>query len=109
MPTATPDVLPETETDTRTQRQPPYAVVLHNDDLNGQIFVVAVLRKVFGYELERCVELMIEADETGRSVVWVGPFEVAELKADQIHSCGPDPASKDRGAQPLGVTVEPTA
>ena len=26
------------------------------------------------------------------SVVWVGAMEVAELKADQIHSCGPDPA-----------------
>jgi ATP-dependent Clp protease adaptor protein ClpS len=113
MATATPDVLPDTDTDTetetRTRRQPPYAVILHNDDLNGMPFVVGVLRKVFGYELERCLELMMEADETGRSVVWVGPLEVAELKADQIHSCGPDPAAKDRGAQPLGVTVEPTA
>lgn len=109
MPTATPDVLPETDTDTRTRRQPPYAVVLHNDDLNGFAFVIGVLRVVFGYEVERCVELTLEAHEKGRSVVWVGPLEVAELKADQIHSCGPDPAAKDRGAQPLGVTVEPTA
>ena len=109
MATATPDVLPETDTDTQTRRQPPYAVVLHNDDLNGFAFVIGVLRFVFGYEVERCVELTLEAHEKGRSVVWVGPLEVAELKADQIHSCGPDPASKDRGAQPLGVTVEPTA
>jgi len=107
MSTATPDVLPDT--DTRTRRQPPYAVVLHNDDLNGFAFVIGVLRVVFGYEIERCVELTLEAHEKGRSVVWVGPLEVAELKADQIHSCGADPASKDRGAQPLGVTVEPTA
>lgn len=109
MPTATPDVLPETDADAQTRRQPPYAVVLHNDDLNGFAFVVGVLRVVFGYEVERCVELTLEAHETGRSVVWVGPLEVAELKADQIHSCGPDPAAKDKGAQPLGVTVEPTA
>lgn len=109
MPTATPDVLPDTDTDTQTRRQPPYAVILHNDDLNGFAFVIGVLRVVFGYEVERCVELTLEAHETGRSVVWVGPLEVAELKADQIHSCGPDPVAKDRGAQPLGVTVEPTA
>ena len=107
--TPVPDVLPETDTDTQTRRQPPYAVILHNDDLNGFAFVIGVLRVVFGYEVERCVELMLEADETGRSVVWVGPLEVAELKADQIHSCGPDPTRQADGAQPLGVTVEPAA
>jgi ATP-dependent Clp protease adaptor protein ClpS len=102
-----PDVIPEQDTETTTRRQPPYAVVLHNDDLNSMEFVVAVLRKVFGYTVEKCVELMLEAHEKGRSVVWVGALELAELKADQIRSCGPDPHSAPRGAQPLGVTVEP--
>jgi len=100
---------PETESETKTRRQPPYAVILHNDDVNGMDFVIGVLRKVFGYELEKCVELALEAHEKGRAVVWVGAMEVAELKADQIHSCGPDPAGKAKGAQPLGVSVEPAA
>jgi ATP-dependent Clp protease adaptor protein ClpS len=106
-----PDVLPDTDTDTesQTRRQPPYAVILHNDDINTMEFVVAVLRKVFGYTVEKCVELMIEAHEKGRAVVWVGTLEVAELKADQIRSCGPDPNQKKKGAQPLGVSVEPAA
>jgi ATP-dependent Clp protease adaptor protein ClpS len=109
--TAFPDVLPETDTGTesRTERQPPYAVILHNDDLNSMEFVVTVLRKVFGYTVEKCVELMLEAHEKGRSVVWTGALEVAELKADQVRSCGADPAAKARGAQPLGVSVEPAA
>ena len=109
MATAFPDVLPEEDTETRTRRQPPYAVILHNDDLNGMDFVVDVLRKVFTYASEKCLQLMMEAHEKGRCVVWVGTMEVAELKADQIHSCGADPATKAKGAQPLGVTVEPTA
>jgi ATP-dependent Clp protease adaptor protein ClpS len=104
-----PDVLPDTDTETRTQRQPPYAVILHNDDLNGADYVVVVLRKVFGYPLPKCLELMLQAHNTGRSVVWVGALEVAELKADQIRSCGPDPAAKPRGAQPLAVSVDPAA
>jgi len=104
-----PEVLPETDSETKTRRQPPYAVVLHNDDVNTMDFVVMVLHKVFGYAVEKCVELMIEAHEKGRAAVWVGTLEVAELKADQIHSCGPDPAQKAKGAQPLGVTVEPAA
>ncbi len=104
-----PAVVPEQDTETKTRRQPPYAVILHNDDLNTMEFVVAVLRKVFGYTVEKCVELMLEAHEKGRAAVWVGALEVAELKADQVRSCGPDPFQKAKGAQPLAVSVEPAA
>lgn len=109
MATALPDVIPEEDTDTRTRRQPPYAVILHNDDVNTMEFVIFVLRKVFAYDVPKCVGLMLEAHEKGRAVVWTGAREVAELKADQIHSCGADPLTAHRGAQPLGVTVEPAA
>jgi ATP-dependent Clp protease adaptor protein ClpS len=95
--------------DTRTERQPPYAVILHNDDINTMDWVILVLRKVFGYTVEKCFGHMLEAHETGRSVVWTGAREVAELKADQIVSCGPDPARADAGAETLRVTVEPVA
>ncbi len=103
----TPEI--DTDTTTETRQLPPYAVILHNDDVNTMAFVILVLTKVFGYSLEKCFELMLEAHETGRSIVWVGPLEVAELKADQIHSCGADPDRKDAGAEPLRVTVEPMA
>lgn len=103
-----PEVLPEEGTETRTRRQPPYAVILHNDDSNSMDFVVMVLRKVFGYTVEKCVELMLEAHEKGRAAVWVGALEVAELKADQIRSFGADPFVK-KGGHPLGVSVEPAA
>lgn len=107
MPTvAFPDTLPDDEIVTRTHVLKPYAVILHNDDVNTMDFVVAVLQKVFSYKLEKCLTLMMEAHDTGRAVVWVGPLEVAELKADQIIGCGPDPTQKSRGAEPLRVTVE---
>ncbi|WP_439628014.1 ATP-dependent Clp protease adaptor ClpS [Gemmata sp.] len=109
MATPFPDVLPETDTETKTRRQPPYAVVLHNDDVNGMEYVVSVLRKIFGYSVEKCVELMLEAHEKGKAAVWVGALEVAELKADQVRSCGPDPQQKAKGAATLGVSVEPAA
>lgn len=105
-----PLVLPEAATNTcsRTKKQPPFAVILHNDDINTMQWVTLVLRKTFGYSIERCTELMLEAHQTGRTVVWVGAMELAELKADQIVGCGPDPAQLDRGAEPLRVTIEPT-
>jgi ATP-dependent Clp protease adaptor protein ClpS len=106
--TPTPEVLPDVETETRTRRQPPYAVILHNDDTNTMEFVVAVLRKVFGYTVEKCVKLMLEAHEKGRAAVWIGAMEVAELKAEQIRAEGADPYVKKNG-HPLGVSVEPAA
>ena len=107
---AAPAIVPEldTETASQTRPQPPYAVILHNDDVTGMDWVLLVLRKVFGYAVEKCWELMLEAHESGRSVVWVGALEVAELKADLMIGCGPDPAQIERGAEPLRVTVEAT-
>ena len=91
----------------KTRRQPPYSVVLHNDDINGFDFVVGVLRKVFRYAEPQAHLLTLEAHKSGRSIVWTGALEVAEFKADQVRSCGPDPNMKSRGATSLGVTVEP--
>jgi ATP-dependent Clp protease adaptor protein ClpS len=39
--------------------------------------------------------------------VWAGPLEIAELRAEQIQSCGPDPTRVAHGAGPLSVSVEP--
>jgi ATP-dependent Clp protease adaptor protein ClpS len=91
----------------KPRQAPRYAIILHNDDHNGMDHVVLVLQKVFQYEAEKCIQLMLEAHKTGRSVVWTGMLEPAELKADQIKSCGPDPVMKAHGAGTLLVTIEP--
>ena len=106
MPTAFPDVLPDTDVQQQESPPfPPFAVVLHDDEKNAQLFVVAVLMKVFAYPVDKCQALMSQAEEHGRVAVWVGPLEVAELKADQVVGCGPTPFVP--GAEPLRVTVEP--
>jgi ATP-dependent Clp protease adaptor protein ClpS len=93
-----------------TAKQPPrYAVVLHNDDANGFGFVVETLRRVFGYGPAKAFWLTLRAHCAGRSVVWVGVFEVAEFKAERLASCGPDPDRVAAGARPLGVSLEPLA
>jgi ATP-dependent Clp protease adaptor protein ClpS len=91
----------------KPKRQPPYAVVLHNDDHNGFEHVVCVLRKVFNYDKTKAYQLMLQAHLRGQSIVWSGTLEVAELKADQIRSCGADPDRREAGALPLTVTLEP--
>ncbi len=104
-PIVRPAAVPREQTEVK--RQPPYAVVLHNDDINGMDYVVSVLRKVFHYGRLKAFWLMLQAHITGRSIVWTGSLELAELKADQLRSCGPDPNMKHRGALPLRLSVEP--
>lgn len=102
-----PTVLPELDSEVIVRRQPPYVVLIHNDDFNSQEFVVRVLQEVFHYPIEKCVDLMLEAHDQGRAVVWRGAMEVAELKADLITGFGPDPQSKSK--QPIRVTIEPVS
>jgi ATP-dependent Clp protease adaptor protein ClpS len=92
---------------TKPKRQPPYAVILHNDNFNGFDYVVSVLRKVFNYDRVKAYQLTMAAHTSGHSIVWSGVREVAELKADQVRSCGPDPVAKAHGALALRVTLEP--
>jgi ATP-dependent Clp protease adaptor protein ClpS len=77
---------PRQKEEKRTQRLPPYNVILENDDHHSFEFVIEALQKALGYSQERAFQLMMQAHTTGRSVVWTGPKEVAELKADQLRS-----------------------
>jgi len=96
---------PETREETKTRQIPPYNVVLLNDEHHSMEFVVMVLVKVFGYALEKCFQLMLNAHETGRSIIWTGPREVAELKVEQMSTFHETRGKKDLGA--LGCEIEP--
>ena len=108
--TAPPRVRPEPAEPAR-KPLPPHVVFLHNDEHNSEIFVVAVLRKVLGLDRSRATRLMSVAHRCGRSAVWSGHKELAELKATQIEAVGPDPLAVVMGepCRPLKVTVEPAA
>jgi len=58
-------VLPETDISTRTRRQPPYHVIILNDDHHSMDFVVEVLCKVVGCTQERAAEYMMLAHRSG--------------------------------------------
>jgi ATP-dependent Clp protease adaptor protein ClpS len=95
----------EPQTDTRSKLLPPYHVIIENDDHHSQMFVVLVLRKVFGYDEPKAIDLMFTAHETGEAVVWTGPKEVAELKLDQLRTFHEERDDADLG--PLRCRIEP--
>lgn len=106
-----PDVMVKTkskpEDETKTRRIPPYNVILHNDNFHSFDFVVEVLRKALGYTQERAWKLTMQAHHAGRSVVWTGSKEVAELKIDQIRTFHEVRIVDQLSLGPLDCIIEP--
>lgn len=76
--------------DERVATQPPYHVVLFDDDDHTYAYVIEMLRALFGHTREQAYQLAERVDLHGRVVVETTSRERAELKRDQIHSFGPD-------------------
>ena len=79
---------PQTKTTPVIDREkiimPRYKVLLHNDDVNSTDHVVKALRKVFRFDEQECVRIMIEAHNDGLALCTVEPLEQAELHRDQL-------------------------
>lgn len=94
--------------DVKVRRVPPYNVILLNDDHHSMEFVVETLCRVLGCPVERAVQFMMEAHNSGRAIIWTGSLEVAELKVDQIRTY-PEKRDDGRDLGPLGCDIEPAA
>ncbi len=95
------------EPKSQPKRQPPYAVILHNDEQHTFQYVIDLLMKLFAYPLEKAFVLTNQVHTQGKSIVWSGTLELAELKRDQIRGFGPDFYAVMKVDFPLGVTIEP--
>lgn len=74
----------ETVTLETTSLDLPWNVVVHDDPVNLMEYVTWVFMKVFGYSQVRATQLMMEVHQAGRSVVWTGAKERAELHTQQL-------------------------
>ena len=63
----------------------PWNVVVHNDPVNLMSYVTMVFQKVFGYPKEKAEMHMLEVHRRGRSILWTGVRERAELFVQQLH------------------------
>jgi ATP-dependent Clp protease adaptor protein ClpS len=77
--------LPEAEIREQDARDIPWNVVVHNDPVNLMSYVARVFRIVFGFSKEKARRHMLEVHNKGRSVVWSGTREKAELYVEQLH------------------------
>jgi ATP-dependent Clp protease adaptor protein ClpS len=105
-PLALPEVA-QPELEETVQRQPPYNVVLLNDDDHTFEYVIRMLKELFGYPEEKGFQMAEEVHTTGRVIVLTTTKEHAEFKQDQIHAYGPDPYSSRHCAGSMTAIIEP--
>lgn len=91
----------------KTKRQPPYHVILWNDDDHSYEYVIRMLMELFGHPPEKGFLMAQEVDAKGRVIVLTTTREHAELKRDQIHAYGKDAlVAGSKGS--MSATIEPT-
>ena len=64
----------------------PWQVIVHDDPVNLMDYVTWVFMRVLGYPKERAEKHMLEVHHHGRSVVWTGEREKAELYTQQLQA-----------------------
>ena len=76
----------QTETRPKTRLAPPWNIVVHDDPVTLMSYVTRVFVQVFGYTQEKARKLMLEVHNTGRSVVWTGAREQAEVYTQKLQA-----------------------
>src|ERR1700755_1026528 len=75
----------EKSTESEEELDVPWQVVVHNDPVNLMSYVTMVFQRVFGYPREKAERHMLEVHQNGRSILWAGMREPAELYVQQLH------------------------
>ena len=61
-----------------------FKVIILNDDYTPMEFVVMVLKRFFGMDLEQATRVMLHVHQKGVGVCGIFPYEVAETKVNQV-------------------------
>ena len=90
----------------KPKKQPPYHVILWNDEEHTYEYVIGMLMQLFGHPPEKGYLMAVEVDTRGRVIVLTTTKEHAELKRDQIHAFGKDDyIANCKGS--MTATIEP--
>ncbi len=95
--------LPEIEIieETETELEPPFRVIIHNDDVTPMDFVVYVLKTIFFLANDRAAEVMLTAHIKGKAYVQTLPRSEAEKRVNRAHF------EAHNAGYPLKFTMEP--
>ena len=73
-----------TKTVTKPKKPSQYKVLMLNDDYTPMEFVVMVLKRFFGMDLEQATRVMLHVHQRGVGVCGIFTYEMAETKVNQV-------------------------
>jgi len=73
-----------TKTRIKPKKPSHYKVLMLNDDYTPMEFVVMVLKRFFGMDLEQATRVMLHVHRRGVGVCGIYPYEIAETKVNQV-------------------------
>lgn len=71
--------------------EPPWHVILLDDEVHSFEYVIEMLNAIFGHSRELGKRMADEVNDRGRVIVATVHKELAELRQQQIEEYGPDP------------------
>ena len=95
-----PETHPEIDTGQETALEPPYRVIIHNDDVTPMDFVIHVLTKIFLLSGPRALHVMYEAHFNGSAYVQTLP------KAEAVRRVTSASFEAGLAGYPLRFTIE---
>jgi len=89
-----------TKTRTKPKKPSQFKVLMLNDDYTPMEFVVMVLKRFFGMDMEQATRVMLHVHQKGVGVCGIFPYEIAETKVNQVMDCA------RQNQHPLQCTLE---
>ena len=89
-----------------SQIEPPYHLILLDDDDHTYQYVVTMLVSVFGYSPEKGFAIACIVDADGQAILMTGSHDEVEQKQDQIHAFGADPLMPESKGS-MSAVIEP--
>lgn len=94
--------------DTDETLEPPYHLILLDDDEHSYQYVIQMLGAIFGYGPEKGFAIACVVDSQGQAILMTGSHDEVRLKQDLVHAFGPDPyMARCKGS--MSAIIEPAA
>lgn len=98
---ANPDVEEDIDVDEETELEPPFKVLIHNDNVTTFEFVIRILQTIFGHNVMTAEQIAWRTHTSGIAYVGTYPKSDAEQRVHKAHF-----AAQLEGF-PLRLTIEP--
>jgi ATP-dependent Clp protease adaptor protein ClpS len=100
--------VPKTASVVKPDLEPPYHVILIDDDEHTYAYVIEMLMTLFGHSFETAFKLADKVNADSRVIVATVHKELAELRQEQIQEFGADPRVEECQGS-MRATIEPAA